>query len=220
MATNTIEAIKIIAEYADQLDEADHLTDHGSLKAGKKAEELFEAGEWVEEWVEQKPPKPDATGRVPDPSNPNRFGGWLAWKLEQEGHRPLSTRHTARIMVAAKTANRLTRVSSDSERTIRPLNWLEKNGYGDRVQEVWQIAVDLADGVAEDVTSAHTTKALSEFKKKIGTKAVKTATNTRRATVYMTRAQADLRHLWGTGDEDEQRAFDEWYKKFRKGEPV
>ena len=140
--TNTVEALKVIAEYADQLGQADELNDQGSLKAGEKALELYEDAEvWVDEFIEVKPPKPDATGRVPDPKNPNRFRQWLAWRLEQEGHRPLTTRRTGQIMDGAETAHRLNHGSTNqnltSERVVRPLNWLVKNGYQDRVPEVW-----------------------------------------------------------------------------------
>jgi hypothetical protein len=67
-----------------------------------------------------------------------------------------------------------------TEGTIRPLAWLDTNGYEDRLPEVWRIAVDLA-GSADLVTSVHTKEAVAIFKKNLGPRGVASAIKTSKA---------------------------------------
>jgi hypothetical protein len=219
----TSDDLTIIAKYTDQLDEAGRLADWDSMSAARAVTRLYESEEWVEEWLAEEPIKKsyDSRGRPVDPKSQQRFGQWLRWRLEQEGRRSLSTAHTSRLMLAAKTAGIVSpngrRNSITSERVVRPLNWLSTNKYQDHLPEVWARAVELAGGRPEDVTNTNTQQAVAEFKKKIGTKGVRQAVRSKKVERDRETAEAAVRQLFGGGVQDQIKEFDSWYKNFRRG---
>jgi hypothetical protein len=218
--TRTEELLDEVATYADRLTDSDDLADTGSMAAAEALAELYEKREWVDEWLEQHPireRKAYVGGRPPDPESRNRFSQWLVWKEQQRQRQAPQTRHVYKLLYAQTVVSYLPRGQITSERTVRPLDWLRKNRYPDRVPEVWQRAVELA-GSADLVTSAHTRQALADWKKEVlGTKGVRQVIRTAKAERDRIRAQAYLRALWDDGDDAEVKKFDAWYRDFRKG---
>jgi len=163
--------LEIIGGFADQVGEADQQADQGSLDAARALKRLLDSGEWVEEWKLEKPIK-DRSGRGPKPKidSQARFNQWVAWRLDQKGYRPLGIRRTNQLILAAKTAeqcgNHGARISS--ERVIRPLNWMiaPNQQYGRYLPQVMRMAVELA-GSVDQVTEAHTKKALAQWLKSV-----------------------------------------------------
>jgi hypothetical protein len=218
--TRTEELLDEVATYADRLADSDSLADTGSMAAAEALAELYEKREWVDEWLEQKPireRKAYIGGRPPEPDSRNRFSQWLVWKEQQRQRRSVQTRTTYQLLNAYDVKGYLRQAQITSERVIRPLDWLRKNRYTDRLPEVWRLAVDLA-GSADAVTSAHTRQALADWKKEdLGTKGVRQVIRTAKAERDRIRAQAYLRALWDDGDDAEVKKFDAWYRDFRKG---
>lgn len=212
-------ALADLGKYADQLAESESLADRDSLKRAVTTKELYESFAWVEECNELFPIKAKKAyvgGRPPDPKGRNRFTRWLAWKLEQDGHHPIQGRRTYQFIDAAEATGFLHGRSKNlhSEYTVRPLTWLTKHQYGDRIPEVWNKAVELA-GSEDAVTSAHTRKAVNEWKKEtLGTSGVKQAIREKKAERYRRQAQSDVQALFDQGDQDEVERFHQWYVDF------
>jgi hypothetical protein len=216
--------LDVVADYADRLAQSDTLADTGSMAAAKALAELYERREWVDEWLEQKPileKKAYIGGRPPEPDSRNRFTQWLAWKEEQRQRRAIRSSQAYGLFAAWEVRQVLsTTAEITSERVVRPLNWMRKNRYADRIPEVWARAVELA-GSTKAVTSAHTRQALADWKRDVlGAKGVRSAIRSAKAERDRARAVAYVRALWADGDDAEAGKFDDWYKKFRKGEAV
>jgi hypothetical protein len=213
----TEELLDQVATFADRLAESDKLADTGSMTTAEALAELYEKREWVDEWLEQKPIKEKKAyigGRPPQPDSRNRFSQWLVWKQEQRKKRSLRSRHTYQLLNAYEVKSYLRQAQITSERLIRPLDWLRKNRYVDRIPEVWKRAVELA-GSAEAVTSTHTRQAVNEWKKDtLGTKGVKQAVRIARAAAHRGQAQQLVQQLFADGDQTEVEKFHKWYVDF------
>lgn len=212
-------ALADLGKYADQLAESESLADRDSLKRAMVARDLYESFDWVDEANEAFPIKEKKAyvgGRPPDPKGRNRFTKWLAWKLEQEGHQTIKSAHAYRLIDAARVTGYFSgRIKNlNSEYAVRPLTWLERHNYGDRIPEVWDKAVELA-GSEDAVTQSHTRKAVNEWKKEtLGTGGVKQAIREKKAERYRRQAQADVQQLFDQGDQDEVERFHQWYIDF------
>lgn len=158
-----------VAEYADQLAQAATLADQDSLTHAADMANLYESRSWVEEWLTQAPIRERTAyigGRPPEPDSRRRFGQWLAWKLEATGHHKIVSQHTYRLLNAHTVAEVISPRGNNlptSEYVVRPLDWLRKHKYERFIPDVWDRAVELADGGT--VTSTHTAAALAEWKR-------------------------------------------------------
>lgn len=202
-----------IADYAARLQNAEKIADADSLAKAADLAELYEEGSWIDEWQEVKPAKKDALGRV-DPKSRNRFAAWLVWAEEQRGKPAPKTNFTHKLLKANDIASRLYGVQTEptSEFAIRPLTWLEKAKYGDRIPEVWARAVELADG--GPVTEKHVLEARREFRALLTPAQNRQAIATQRARTHRIKAQGAVETLWADGDEAEAEAFHKWYVQF------
>lgn len=150
-------ALARIAAYREQLERADRTADQNSLDRAADLEMIYEAMRWVDEL-----PAPKNTvwrGRPVDPRSRNRFATWV---LQQTGLNPSRVRqlHNARELLTGITATGVTVIPA-GEGALRPLARLRRAGYGDRIPEVYKMAVQLADGHAP--TSAETRQAVRDF---------------------------------------------------------
>lgn len=217
MTDRTEELLDEVAAYADRLADSDKLADKGSMATAEALAELYEKGEWVAEWLEQKPILPKKAyigGRPPEPNSRNRFAQWLVWKEGQRRRRSPQGRTTYQLLNAHEVQSYLRSAQITSEGTIRPLDWLRKNKYLDRADEVCERAVVLA-GSADLVTSAHTKQALAEWKKDVlGSQAVKAAIRTAKAGRDRAKAQTSVQTLFADGDQTEVERFHQWYIDF------
>ena len=94
---------------------------------------------------------------------------------------------------------------------VRPLVPLRRIGYGDRIEQLWEKAVKLAgnqEPTAEDVKHV-----VSEFRREVGVKAIKSAQRTAKITELRDRALADLKMLYQIeGSETAQQVIDDFVK--------
>jgi hypothetical protein len=210
--------LKIVGDYADQLLAADELAAHDSMTVAEALEDLYEARNWVAEFLEVKP-KPQRTSNRWQEDSRHRFSQWVMWKLEQQGRPPLVNRHTYRLLDAARVASQIPNLTSGQIRTegqIRPLNWLLKNHYADRIPDVWRIAVDLA-GSADRVTSAHVRAALQQWKKdSLGAKGLRSTIKTSRAKTLRLKAIADIRALLAVGGPEAEAEYVQLLRDMKK----
>jgi hypothetical protein len=217
MTDRTEELLDEVAAYADRLADSDKLADKGSMATAEALAELYEKREWVAEWLTQKPireKKAYIGGRPPEPDSRNRFSQWLVWKQEQRQRRAPQNRTMYQLLNAHELKGYLRLAQITSERTLRPLDWLRKNRYLDRITEVEQRAVELA-GSADRVTSAHTKQALADWKRDVlGARGVKAAIRTAKAARDRARAQAYVQTLFADGDQGEVERFHQWYIDF------
>lgn len=154
-----------IDDYADQIAAADSATDSVAMQKAAALEKLYQSETWVAEWLEIKPAKPNAAGRPTEPNSRNRFNQWLAFRASKSGRTPLGAAHTYRLLKARQVQSYLShgRNKSLTERAIRPIAWMLSRHYEDRIKEVEQIALELANG--GPITDKITRKAMSEWKK-------------------------------------------------------
>lgn len=150
---------------------------------------LYERKRWV---TEIPPPKNKVwRGRPVDPESFNRFAGWV---LGQTG---LSPGH-ARMWDRAQrlTTDLLVRapIKPTTVSLVRPLIPLRKMGYGDRIPELWQRAVDLAGGL--EPTATEVKHVVSEFRKELGTRAIRSAQHQAKVRELRDIALDDLRKLY------------------------
>lgn len=217
MTDRTEELLDEVAAYADRLADSDKLADKGSMATAEALAELYEKRGWVEEWLTQKPIKEKRSyigGRPEDPEGRNRFSQWLVWKQEQRRKRSLRSAQTYRLLTAQEVKGYLSSGEITSEFTLRPLYWLRKNRYADRIPEVWKRAIELA-GSADAVTSAHTRQALADWKKDVlGTSGMQATTRTRRAETHRLKAQTAVDVLWADGDPTEVEKFKQWFDNY------
>ncbi|MGH9252731.1 MAG: hypothetical protein ACRD0W_24925 [Acidimicrobiales bacterium] len=217
MSDRMTELLDEVATYADRLADSDKLADKGSMATAAALAELYEKREWVAEWLEQKPIREKKSyigGRPPAPDSRNRFSQWLVWKQEQRQRRALLGRRTYQLLNGWEVQGYLHGVQITSEWAVRPLDWLRKQKYADRIPEVWARAIDLA-GSADLVTSAHTRQALAEWKKDVlGEKGIRAAIRSTKAERDRIRAQAKIQELFADGDQEQVEQFHQWYVDF------
>jgi hypothetical protein len=201
--------LKIVADYADQLAAADELAQHDSMTVAEALEALYEAREWVPEFLEVKPQPKRSSNRWKEDSR-SRFSQWVAWSLQEQGRRPLHGSRTYRLLDAAEIARRIPNVANGEireEGKIRSLNWLRKNGYEDRIPEVWRLAVAIA-GSADKVTGKYIAEAVNHWKKEaLGPRGVKTAIKASKAKTLRLRALTEVRALVTLGTPEAQEEY-------------
>lgn len=164
-----------VLEYAEMIERGEKQLDSVSMQKAEALSKLYQSETWVEEAREVQPPKVDAVGRPPVPNSRNRFATWLRERAKHERKPTLTSSYIGKLLRADRLGNygdRGPRNYGWTERTIRPLSWLETNGpkpgqtFVDRIPEVEAIAIDLA-GSADKVTNDIMRKAVAQFKKNI-----------------------------------------------------
>lgn len=205
--------LESIAEYAARIERADELAQADTIAKAADLAALYDEGSWVEEWQEIKPAKKDALGNI-NPASRNRFAAWLVWAEEQRGKPAPVPSRSYQLLDAHSICSRLDGVETvpTSEDVVRPLKWLEKAKYEDRIPEVWARAVELADG--GKVTREHVLKARTEFRAKLTPAQDRAAVATQRARTHRLKAQAAVEQLWADRDVAEAEAFKQWFLTF------
>ena len=152
-------------EYAEQIADADSRNDSTSMDKAAKLEALYLSTAWSDEWSAAKPAKPDAVGREPNPYSRNRFSEWMQWRALKENRQALVSRRIYQLLTAREIASYLNHGSNNSERSLRPLAWMLKAKYGDRIPEVERIAREIANG--KPITDSIARKALAQWKQEV-----------------------------------------------------
>lgn len=159
--------LDVLADYADQQAELDRQAYRNTLAIALAVQELYESKVWVPQWLEQKPPPKVLTSRW-NPESVNRFQQWQAWSNEQRGRRPMGSKTTYRMVNVARVFDAIpnSQFVTDKLGEAAPfiaLDWMRRNGYLDRIPDVWRIAVQMA-GSVDRVTQEHTKAALVQWK--------------------------------------------------------
>jgi hypothetical protein len=153
-------ALDRVRVYARKIRDGEQAVDQESLDRAADLAALYEDKRWVAELeAEGKAPKTKVfRGRPVDPESRNRFASWA---LTHEG---LGPSYTGKLLKAHQwRTNYSDRVRViPTEKAVRPLYALERRGYGDHTPEVVARAQEIA-GDGQQVTSAHTRQAVSEF---------------------------------------------------------
>lgn len=160
--------LKTIGDYADRLAESQRGAD-ASLAEFTAFDALYQSGEWVAEWLDQSPePKRHSNNWKAD--SKARFGHWLQWKLDQQGRNGevVGWRYTYYNLAAGEIVRRaptLHHGAKLTERALRPLTWVLKNRYEDRLPEIVEDAIGKA-GSVDALTSTHTREAVGGWKRR------------------------------------------------------
>jgi len=168
-----------LRDFAKQHRDAEDLADQSSLDRAKDIVDLYEEKEngrrkWA---LEMEPPKTRRhMGRPVDPESFSRFTKWLAERVPLAGRTAYQLRDAHDIQA---TYLRTAQITPSGEFQLRPLKWLMKHEYGDRVPEVWAKAVELAGGEVPDNPTVR--RALAAWKKEEGLGPAKSA-GSKRAT--------------------------------------
>jgi len=207
--------LEVVADHADRIAEGLQLSDQDSLQTAAAIAELRKS-DWAEEWQTQEPAKPDALGVIKSDSEV-RFSKWLKWQEEKRGRRSLDRTYIGRLSKAQRVAAHCATGTAVTEGMLRPLYWFLDTQHEVRISEVWARAVDLAGEEGATVDGGYVSAAVAEFKKGLPKGAKQKVTAEKNAVRFLRQAQQFVGSLWETGDEDQQRAFDAWYRDFRKG---
>jgi hypothetical protein len=150
--------------FAAQQSSADELADSGSLARAADLMALYEerGPDGRRRFAAELPPPAKARnrGRPVDPESFSRFTKWLVDQVPLKGSRAYQLRDAHDL--ATNYFHRV-EIIPDSERALRPLKWLVKNGHSDHVSEVWEAAVRAAGGRAPD--SATVRRALADWRR-------------------------------------------------------
>jgi len=145
MTINREQLLDNLRAFAKRQAEAAESADHDSLARAAEIAALYEDRSWV---GELDPPKRRASrGRPVDPESFSRFTKWLAERV------PLASRRAYQLKAGHDlVANYLNSVQliPTGEGIVRPLRWLERNDYADRIPEVWELACKLAGNAPPD----------------------------------------------------------------------
>lgn len=150
-------ALKRLRDFVDQQRGADDLADRGSLDRAADVMALYDDKQWVDELPAPKTVR--HRGRPVDPQSFSRFSKWLTQQVGLTGAHAYRLRDAHQLQ-----ANYLSRgeIKPRGEHQLRPLKWLTKHEYADRVPEVWELACELANGKAPDNPTVR--RALSKWK--------------------------------------------------------
>jgi len=203
------QALAEVLDYAEMIANGESQLDGISMQKATAIEKLYKSEVWVNEWMEANPPKPDAIGRPVVPNSRNRFQQWQAWRAKAQGRTALGSRHTNQLLKAAEISTYGSRGSRKyTERTIRPLAWMLTRDYAERIEEVWALAREIADG--QPITNRVMSKAMSEWKKKnLGAAGTVRANRVAKAKNYRSTVEADFGLLL-LDDPKEAREFIKW----------
>lgn len=161
--------LEVIADYADRVAASDRRSD-ASFGEFTTLHAVYEAREWVAEWLEQSPePKRHANNWKPD--SKSRFAQYVKWRLEQAGRNgeALGWNYIYRLLQAGEVVAIVPtfangKSSTLTEGSLRPFNWALKNRYADRLPEIVAAAVETA-GSVDALTYRHSRDAVNGWKK-------------------------------------------------------
>lgn len=123
---------------------------------------LYESMTWVPEMDEHHPVGRRQFGSGPQ-HDPQSFARFTRWLTQVRGV-PVQSAHTYRLKAAhdllAEFGFSLGEMKPRTERELRPFLRLKKQGYGDRIPDIWAQVV--ADG---DWTARTVTEKIAEFRK-------------------------------------------------------
>lgn len=197
-------ALERIRAWVDQSRSLEGEAQKATMERAADMVRLYERKHWVKD---VPPPKNKVwRGRPVDPESFNRFSGWL---LQQTG---LSTGRAREFERAHRVVQEfLVRAPLKPTRAflVRPFVPLRKMGYGDRIPDLWQRAVDLADG--REPTAEQVKKVIADFRKELGAATVKRAQAQGRAKELRDLALADLQKLYELeGSDTVQQVIDDF----------
>jgi hypothetical protein len=214
--------LKVIEDFANQLDKAESTADRDTLTVGEALFKLFNDPDhrWVREYERVKPTTANAAGKK-DPRSRARFAGWLKWRAEKRRRSAPAATYCWRLLKAHETASRVdsgNAVKPSTEGQIRPLNWLVQNGHPDDVNEVWAQAVELAKVDKRKAPNVTDVKAaLSNYKAKLPKADRARVSTERKAATLRDKAKRAVEVLWAADTfEGAPYAleFHTWYKKY------
>ncbi len=196
-------ALARVAAYREQLERADKQADQNSLDRAADLELIYQEMRWVDE---MPAPKHQVwRGRPVDPRSRNRFATWV---LQQTGLKPstVSQLHKAHEVVGiiADTSA----VIPASARALHAFSRLRKAGYGDRIPEVYKMAVQLAEG--KPPTSAETRQAVRDFLSKWSPQQRRERSKAEQARTHRLKAQTAIEILLADGIDTEVEALAKW----------
>ncbi len=189
LAADQAELLAEVFEDTERALNADRNVDATTMTTATALETIYTGELWVAEWLEVKPPKPNATGQVPKPNTRNRFSEWLVWRATKAGRTPPAARRTYQLLAAKRIQAHLNHGTNGelTERALRPLAWMLTRRYEDRIPEVEAIARQFADGgpLTEKVMRA----AMLEWKRvHLGSRGVARANYSAKARNYRPKA--------------------------------
>ena len=116
-----------------------------SLQRARDLMSLYEdrQDEWVA-WMDEHYPVRKSFGRPGDPRSFNRFAGFLV----KSGLVDMASRRAYQLRDAddvVRTYLNRVQISPATERSIRPLKRLQKEGYGPQVPKLWEQACERSD---------------------------------------------------------------------------
>ncbi len=196
-------ALARIAAYREQLERADSQADQNSLDRAGDLELLYQSMQWVDELP--APVHKVWRGRPVDPRSRNRFATWV---LQQTGLNPsrvgqLHRAHELTGIIGTGYKEFLT-----SEKALRPFARLKRAGYGDRIPEVYKMAIELAEGRAP--TSAETRQAVRDFLAQWSPQQRRERSRAEVARSHRLKAQTAIEILIADGIDTEVKALAEW----------
>jgi hypothetical protein len=198
-------ALTRVAAYRDQLEHADKQADQNSLDRARDLELLYQSMRWVDEVP--APKNKVWRGRPVDPRSRNRFA---TWTLQKTGLNPSRVRqlHNAREMLDGLIDTGVT-VNPVGERALRPFGRLRRAGYGDRLGDVYKMALQLAEG--RSPTARETSQAVRDYLAQFSTGQRRERSKAEVARSHRAKAQTAVEVLWHDGDQAEAEAFHNWY---------
>lgn len=159
------EKLAHIAEHAEAVARAEREKQRNNMSVALDMDALYrDTDVWVDEWLGQKPEPKRPTNRW-NPADRNRYISWLAWTLGNRGAHTLSRPYSWQLLEGAAIARIVPATNLATVGPVRPLFWLRKYGYDNRLPEVWALAMDLADGDPSRLTETITRDALTAWKR-------------------------------------------------------
>jgi hypothetical protein len=149
--------LKRLRVFAEEQKAAEQAADHDTLARAADIVALYEDKSWVGEMP--APKRGAVRSRPVDPESFSRFTKWLAERTPIHGRRAYQLRDAHEM---ATTYLHRVQISPTGERAVRPFKWFQKNGYEDRIPEVWRLACQLAGGHSPDGPTVR--KAISQWK--------------------------------------------------------
>lgn len=201
-------AVQRLRKYARITKTAEELAQKESLEVAAELVALYERMNWVAEMDELHPvSKRTVANRPADPRSFSRFTRWLVQVQGVE----LDSRYQYRL----RTANELlgtylakAKEVPKTEAEVRPFAQLAKQGYGDRIPDIW------AEVTAEGFWTATTVRQkISEFRKTWTPGQKRSATATEKASMRQSRAMSALEDLYALDPELAVKTVNLWAER-------
>ena len=198
-------ALERIRAYREQLDRADRTADQNSLDRAADLELLYLSFTWVDDLP--APKRQAYRGRPVDPRSWNRFGSWVHL---QTGLHPSRVAQLHRAHELVGIISTRVQVIPTGEYALRPLARLKRAGYGDRIPDIYETAVKLADGPPGP---AETKQAVRDFLAQWSPQQRRERSVAERARSHRLKAQTAVEIMIRDGIPDEVEAFRQWFTR-------